>query len=116
MAVFRSQPLNSSPIHKTLRKHPAMFGVPFVLMMVGASFALQQFTQTRYDLQDQKVSQVSKEEALGLKKNRKKFDIREEYFKLSQEIEDNYEIKRVERPKDLPEWGVPPEEPPASSR
>ncbi|EPQ57794.1 hypothetical protein GLOTRDRAFT_71677 [Gloeophyllum trabeum ATCC 11539] len=111
MAVFPSRPLNTSPVHRTLRKHPSLFGVPFIALMVGASFALQQFTQTRYDLQDQKVSQMSKEEALGLKKNRKKFDIREEYYKLSQEVDDNWDMKRIQRPKGVPEWGVPPEEP-----
>jgi len=35
-----------------------MFGVPFLLLMVGASFGLQAFTQTRYDLHSQKVTQV----------------------------------------------------------
>ena len=67
--------------------------------MVGASFGLQSFTQVRYDLHDEKVQnvcsfffsgfvlggflilvKVSKEQALGLDKNRKKFDIREEYY------------------------------------
>ena len=86
-----------SPLSQTLRKHPAYFGVPFILIIVGASFGLQTFTQTRYDLHDQKVSQVcllpsvvkshvlmalqvTKEAALGLDKNRRKLDIREEYF------------------------------------
>ena len=70
--------------------------------MVGASFGLQSFTQTRYDLHSQKITQVrlfhlhtlfspppfkvhnhgqmSREEELGLNKNRKKFDVREAYF------------------------------------
>ena len=75
--------------------------------MVGASFGLQSFTQTRYDLHRQKVTQVrtrppynflfftvpvrvfksfllyfqmSREQELGLDRNRKKFDAREEYF------------------------------------
>ncbi|KII88328.1 hypothetical protein PLICRDRAFT_41497 [Plicaturopsis crispa FD-325 SS-3] len=112
MAVFPSNPLNSSPVHRTLRKYPGLFGVPFILMIVGASFAMQSFTQTRYDLQDKKIKQVSKEEALGLDKSRKQFDIREEYFKLSAARDDNWEPKRIERPKGLPEWGVPPTEPP----
>jgi cytochrome c oxidase assembly protein subunit 16 len=52
-------PSKSSPLHQTLKKHPAYFGVPFLLIIVGASFALQTFTQIRYDLHDQKVTQVS---------------------------------------------------------
>jgi Cytochrome c oxidase assembly protein COX16 len=102
MPAFPSRPLNKSPLHLRLKKHPALFGVPFLLVMVGASFGLQAFTQTRYDLHSQKVTQVrtpplpplfdvylcscalfiqmSREQELGLDRNRKKFDAREEYF------------------------------------
>jgi Cytochrome c oxidase assembly protein COX16 len=58
MTTFPSRPLNKSPLHRRLKKHPALFGVPFLLVMVGASFGLQAFTQTRYDLHSQKVTQV----------------------------------------------------------
>ena len=58
MPPFQTNPLNPNPIHTLLRKHPSLFGVPFVLIIVGASFGLQQFTQTRYELQDQKVQNV----------------------------------------------------------
>ena len=67
---------------------------------------------------------MSKEQALGLDKNRKKFDIREEYYvssvcvfltiqqnpfqKLSAATDEDWEQKRVPRPKGVPEWGVPP--------
>jgi cytochrome c oxidase assembly protein subunit 16 len=47
-----------TPLYQTLRKRPAYFGVPFILVIVGASFGLQTFTQTRYDVHDQKVVQV----------------------------------------------------------
>ncbi|EIN07033.1 hypothetical protein PUNSTDRAFT_71377 [Punctularia strigosozonata HHB-11173 SS5] len=130
MPTFQSNPVKPSRTSTLLRKHPSLFGVPFIVMMVAASFGLAQFTQTRYDLQDQKVtqasylllahrsssfthiSQVTKEQALGLKANRKKFDIREEYFKLSSSGDEDWEPKRIQRPKGLPEWGVPPSEPP----
>jgi cytochrome c oxidase assembly protein subunit 16 len=58
MTAFSSTPLNKSPLHKTLQRNPALFGIPFVLMMVGASFALANFTQTKYDYQDKKVTTV----------------------------------------------------------
>lgn len=45
-------------MNRLIKKYPALFGVPFVLLMVGASFGLTTFTQTRYDLHDQKVQQV----------------------------------------------------------
>jgi cytochrome c oxidase assembly protein subunit 16 len=64
-----------------VRRHPfALFGLPFLGLVVGSSFALQTFTQTRYDYHQQKVSAVSKEEELGMSKERKKVDIREEYY------------------------------------
>lgn len=80
--------------------------------MVAASYGLTAFTQIRYDLHDKRVQTLSKEESLGLGKDRKKFDIREEYYRLSAAAEDHWENKRVERPKGLPEWGVAPEKPP----
>jgi len=115
MPTFPSNPVNPGSVHRTLRRYPGLFGVPFLILIVGASFGLQSFTQTRYDLHDQKVTQVTKEQALGLDKNRKKFDIREEYFKLSSAADDKWEPKRIERPKGVPEWGVPPTEPPPKS-
>ncbi|KAI0050864.1 hypothetical protein FA95DRAFT_492385 [Auriscalpium vulgare] len=115
MPAFPSYSLRSSPIHRVLKKHPSLFGVPFLLIIVGASFGMQSFTQTRYDLHDQKVSQITREQELGLSKDRKKFDIREEYFKLSAAKDQEWEPKRIARPKGLPEWGVPPEEPPSQN-
>ena len=75
---------------------------------------------------------MSKEQELNLDKNRKKFDIREEYFvaflfspifslvflynllqRLSALADEDWEPKRIQRPKGLPDWGVPPTEPPS---
>ena len=77
---------------------------------------------------------MSKEQELNLDKNRKKFDIREEYFvafgfffslpfslvfllqslqRLSAVANEDWEPKRIQRPKGLPDWGVPPTEPPS---
>jgi len=108
MPAFPSRPLNVSPLNRTFRKYPLLFGIPFILIVAGASYGLIPFAQTRYELQDRKVSQVSKEQELGLDKHGKPFDIREEYFKLSAKADENWEPKRIERPKGLPEWGVPP--------
>ncbi|GJE98964.1 cytochrome c oxidase assembly protein COX16-domain-containing protein [Phanerochaete sordida] len=112
MPPFQNNPLNPNPVHVLLRKHPSLFGIPFVLIIVGASFGMQSFAQTRYDLQDQKIQNVTKEQELGLARNRRKFDIREEYFRLNAAPEDGWENKRIPRPAGLPEWGVPPTEPP----
>lgn len=58
MPVFTSRPLNSSKVNRAVKKNPALFGVPFVLLMVAASYGLTTFTQTRYDLHDSKIKQV----------------------------------------------------------
>lgn len=49
-------------------------------LMVGSSFALENFTRTRYDYQATKVQSMSWEEDMGMSKNRKKVDLREEYY------------------------------------
>ncbi|KAF9562748.1 hypothetical protein CPC08DRAFT_735049 [Agrocybe pediades] len=110
MGVFTAKSTRKpTSINQFVRRHPSAFGVPFILLMVAASYGLTTFTQTRYDLHDQRVKNVSKEQELKLDKNRKKFDIREEYYRLSAATDD-WEQKRVPRPKGLPEWGVPPTE------
>jgi hypothetical protein len=48
--------------------------------MVVSSFALQNLTKTRYDYQSSKTSTMTMEEGLGMNKDRKRVDIREEYF------------------------------------
>ncbi|KAF9532811.1 cytochrome c oxidase assembly protein COX16-domain-containing protein, partial [Crepidotus variabilis] len=110
--VFPSKPPEPGSMNRLVRKHPSLFGVPFLLIMVGASYGLTLFTQTRYDLHDQKVKNVTKEQELKLKKDRKKFDIREEYFRLSAQADEDWEPRRIQRPAGLPEWGVPPTTPP----
>ncbi len=59
MPTFQSNPVNPSPWAHIVRKHPALFGVPFLIIIVGASFGMTAFTQTRYDLQNQRASQAS---------------------------------------------------------
>lgn len=113
MTIFSSRPLRQTSINQVVKKHPSLFGIPFLLIMVAASYGLVPFTQTRYDLHDQKVKHMSKEQELNLDKNRKKFDIREEYFRLSAAADEDWEPKRIQRPKGLPEWGVPPTDPPS---
>ncbi|KAF8163717.1 cytochrome c oxidase assembly protein COX16-domain-containing protein, partial [Crassisporium funariophilum] len=112
MPVFPARPVRPGTMNQVVRRHPSLYGIPFVLLMVVASYGLTTFTQTRYDLHDQKVKHVSKEQELKLDQNRKKFDIREEYFRLSAAANETWEPKRIQRPKGLPEWGVPPSQPP----
>lgn len=64
-----------------LSRHPfLLFGLPFIATMVAGSFFLTPATALRYERHDRKVKQMSKEEELGIGKDRRKFDMREEYY------------------------------------
>jgi cytochrome c oxidase assembly protein subunit 16 len=64
-----------------LRRHPfLLFGFPFITVIVIASFALSKFTTIRYERHDEKVKLMKEEELLGLEKDRRRPDIREEYY------------------------------------
>ncbi|KAF7365510.1 hypothetical protein MVEN_00424100 [Mycena venus] len=118
--VLPSRPLNPSRLNTLVRKQPLFFGVPFIVLMVATSFGLAAITQTNFPSLDNGVFveepvltqlKVTKEQELKLEHNRKKFDIREEYFRLSAKPDEDWDMKRVPRPKGTPEWGVPPPEP-----
>jgi len=64
-----------------MARHPfLMFGLPFMAVIIGGSFVLTPATAIRYERQDRKVRQLTKEEELGLGKMGRKVDIREEYY------------------------------------
>ncbi|KAK4493689.1 hypothetical protein PRZ48_014874 [Zasmidium cellare] len=65
-------------------------------MLLG-SFFLTPATALRYERYDRKVRQLTKEEELGIGKDRRKVDLREEYYKLAAKDLDNWEQKRVKR-------------------
>ena len=48
--------------------------------MVAGSFFLTPATALRYEKHDRKVRQMSKEEALGIGRERRKVDMAEEYY------------------------------------
>ncbi|WFD31534.1 ubiquitinyl hydrolase 1 [Malassezia sp. CBS 17886] len=102
-------------VERQVARSPTIsFGVPFVATIVVGSYGLAQLTDTRYVRHDQNVKELSKEETLRLRHDRKKLDIREEYFKMQAKEDelDNWEPKRVARPKGMPEWGGVPDAPP----
>lgn len=81
---FRPSSYDSSTAAKyrrALAKHPfALFGLPFIATMVLGSFFLTPATAMRYERFDRKVKQISQEEALGMTKNKRKIDLKEEYY------------------------------------
>jgi cytochrome c oxidase assembly protein subunit 16 len=89
MAVFQSRKYPSASQGNTLgaryrammAKHPfLLFGLPFLTVIVGASFVLTPATAIRYERYDRKVRQMTREEELGVGKDRRKVNIREEYY------------------------------------
>ncbi len=95
MKTFRSRKFRPSSYQDTigasyraaLARHPfLLFGLPFLVTMVAGSFFLTPATALRYERHDRKVSQLSKEEELGLGKDRRKVDIKEEYYRLAAKV------------------------------
>lgn len=71
--------------------------------MVAGSFLLTPATALRYERHDRKVRQMTKEEELGIGKDRRKVDINEEYYRLAAKDLDDWENKRVKRLKGEPD-------------
>lgn len=64
-----------------MARHPfLMFGLPFMAVIIAGSFVLTPATAIRYERQDRKVRQMTREEELGVGKMGRKVDIREEYY------------------------------------
>ncbi|KAL2269049.1 hypothetical protein VTJ83DRAFT_3895 [Remersonia thermophila] len=106
MAVFQSKKYRSAAAANTfgaryralLAKRPfLLFGLPFMSVIVGASFVLTPATAIRYERHDRKVRQMTRDEELGVGKSGRKVDIREEYYRLAAKDLDNWEQKRVKR-------------------
>ncbi|KAG8631408.1 hypothetical protein KVT40_000548 [Elsinoe batatas] len=103
MAVFQSKkfhPSSSSAIkmRAAVSRHPfLLFGLPFMATMLAGSFFLTPATALRYERHDNKVKQLSREESLGIGTNKRKVDLREEYYRLAGKDLDNWEQKRVKR-------------------
>jgi cytochrome c oxidase assembly protein subunit 16 len=71
----------ASRYRKSLQKHPfLLFGLPFLATIVAGSFMLTPATALRYERFDRKNQQVSREEAMGLGKERRKVNMKDEYY------------------------------------
>ncbi|WVQ99724.1 hypothetical protein IAU59_006866 [Kwoniella sp. CBS 9459] len=92
MPPFTSKPLNPSSSTSTfltqIRRRPfILFGLPFVGIIVVSSFALSEFTQTRYDYQQSRVRSLDAQEELGMRGDRRKVDLKEEYYRLNAPVQ-----------------------------
>ena len=89
MPVFASKKFRSSSYSSSiparyraaLERHPfALFGLPFIATIVLGSFFLTPATALRYERHDRKVRQLTKDEELGIGKDKRKIDLKEEYY------------------------------------
>ncbi|TAQ86631.1 hypothetical protein B7494_g5045 [Chlorociboria aeruginascens] len=81
-----------------LAKHPfLLFGFPFIATMVAGSFFLTPATAVRYEKHDRRVRRMSKDEELGIGKDRRRVNMKEEYYKLAAKDLDDWEQKRIKR-------------------
>lgn len=86
MPTFSSRPHSPSSdllttVSSRARRRPFIFfGLPFLGVVVVASFGLEALTRTRYDLHESQVQTITKEDELRMSKGRKKVDIRDEYY------------------------------------
>lgn len=70
-----------SQYRRLMNKHPfAMFGLPFLAVVVAGSFVLTPATAIRYERHDRKVRQMTKEEEFGVRRAARKVDMKEEYY------------------------------------
>jgi cytochrome c oxidase assembly protein subunit 16 len=75
------------------------FGLPMMLSIALGSIFLTSVTSLRYERRDEKVQEMGEEEALNLINNRRKVNIKDEYYKLQGLLDEHedWEPKRVER-------------------
>lgn len=82
-----------------MAKHPfLLFGLPFMTVIIAGSFVLTPATAIRYEKYDRKVRQMSEKEEKDMGLQKRKVDMREEYFRMMSKRDlDDWEPKRVKR-------------------
>lgn len=81
---------------KFSRSKHATFGIPFLIFVVGGSFALKEFAKVRYEFTHVNPYELPAESRVGKVVN---IDPQEEYKKMMSKIDiDNWENKRIPRP------------------
>ncbi|KAF2828830.1 cytochrome c oxidase-assembly factor cox-16, mitochondrial precursor [Ophiobolus disseminans] len=83
---------------KSLQKHPfLLFGLPFISTIVLGSFMLTPATALRYERYDRKNQQITQEQAMGLRGERRKVNMKDEYYRLQAKDLEDWEQRRVKR-------------------
>ncbi|KAJ2742349.1 Cytochrome oxidase assembly [Coemansia sp. BCRC 34301] len=84
-------------IQRITTRHPFLsVGLPFLVAVVGGSFVLLLTQETKYEIRDKRVQNLSMDEGLP---PRRKFDIQEEYFRMKSKGDwsGSWEPRRVPR-------------------
>lgn len=83
---------------KLLARNPFLyFGLPFCGLMVAGSYWLSAFTAIKYEREDNRIQEVTEEEIIKMKTNKRPFDIKEEYYRMQGIGEQEWEPVRVKR-------------------
>ncbi|SCV03545.1 LAMI_0H09010g1_1 [Lachancea mirantina] len=83
---------------KLLKKNPFLyFGLPFCSMIVLGSYWLSTFTEVRYQRHDRRIQELNEDDLVKLASNGRKFDLKEEYYRLQGLGEQDWEPVRVPR-------------------
>lgn len=90
----------SKSMNNILKNTFFRFGAPFILLIVGGSFYLKEFSQIRYDHRKVKFISPTELKKQGIEmKPRGSVTIETEYQKLVEQVNlDDYENKRIPRP------------------
>ncbi|TPX62664.1 hypothetical protein PhCBS80983_g00329 [Powellomyces hirtus] len=75
-------------------------GLPFFGAMIMGTYGMAHLAQTRYDYHDTKTKLLAKKEQLKIEKDRRPFNVQEEYWKLTSTKQDwdDWDMVRVQRP------------------
>lgn len=90
----------SKSLDSFLKNKFIRFGLPFMLLVVGGSFGLREFSQIRYDYRRVKFISPEELKKQGIEmKPRGSVTIETEYKKLMEQVNlEDYENKRIPRP------------------
>lgn len=78
-----------NPLPSVLLARRSCFDQVTLTLIFSGSFILTPATALRYERHDKKVQQVTKEEELGIGKDRRRVDINEEYYRLAAKVSFN---------------------------
>ncbi|EEB08161.1 inner membrane protein [Schizosaccharomyces japonicus yFS275] len=87
------------------RNHPfALFGLPFLLSVVAASFFLTPIVDAKYERNDKRTQSLESESELQRSKHRRRVNVNDEYYRMMNMGQEDYDIVRVERLPGEPVW------------